>query len=341
MQNVNIKSVSLLLAAIILAALCLTACCDKPIEPRPVKDYVFYFNDASYSDRYYRYHTASRKVDSLTIPYDSRTSLAVSADGTRLYLSDGMKTVVVSADSLDVITEIPYQGRVAVSPDNQLVAILGPEIQILKASDYSMLFYDTSAASRGRFSQSSKKLYCVGGPGVITIDLLDHPYLTTRKGFPGIVLQVIPSLDDDKWFLYRKVYTFDYFFEVYDVQRDSVVFSEYLTPGHGEIEITPDGRYAFYTNPGRIIGFEGVPFITVFDIEKNQVIDTIFTPSPVNNYMVPQNLAITPDGSKLVADGAAGQGEFSVIHVRKREVVEHYYLGNSVDIWDVTCQNAP
>jgi hypothetical protein len=38
--------------------------------------------------------------------------------------------------------------------------------------------------------------------------------------------------------------------------------------------------------------------------------------------------------------GVDGQGEFAVIDVRKLQVVEHYYLGNQVDIWDVTCHNA-
>jgi hypothetical protein len=121
MQYVTIKSLWLLLGAAMLAALYLAGCCDKPTGPKPAKDYIFYFNDASYSDRYYRYHSVTRKVDSLTIPYASWDGLVVSADGTRLYLSDGAKTVVVSTDSFNVIAEIPYSGlqTVAVSSDNK------------------------------------------------------------------------------------------------------------------------------------------------------------------------------------------------------------------------------
>ncbi|MBD3404241.1 hypothetical protein GF420_15230 [candidate division GN15 bacterium] len=55
--------------------------------------------------------------------------------------------------------------------------------------------------------------------------------------------------------------------------------------------------------------------------------------------MIPRLLAITPDGKTLIAAGARGQGEFSVIDVRTLTVVEHHYLGNTVDFWDVACQN--
>ena len=121
MQKVTIKSLSFFTGATMLALLCPAGCDDKPTEPPPVKDYVFYFNDGGYYNRYYRYHSTVKKVDSLTIPYASWYGFVVSADGTRLYLSDGAKTVVVSTDSFNVIAEIPYSGlqTVAASSDNK------------------------------------------------------------------------------------------------------------------------------------------------------------------------------------------------------------------------------
>jgi hypothetical protein len=204
---------------------------------------------------------------------------------------------------------------------------------------------------QGVFSQDGKSFYGAGGwdpdapgpPYAYWVDLSESPYAVTRTTFPdGGVWRIAPSIDEGKWFLLLQFGTFDFYFAVYDLKQDSIIFRQYLTPGSGDIELTPDGKYAFFTNPGTLLaGPTPSPFVTVFDVDKNQVIDTIVTPSPVNNYMFPENLAITPDSRKLVAEGAPGQGEFVVIDVPKMSVIEYYYLGNQVDIWDVTCQNAP
>ncbi len=329
-----------LLFTAILSCFLLGFSCDKPTEPVPVKDYVFYFNDASYFDRYFRYHSATKRVDTLNIPYNSRAGFAVSADGSRLYLSDGIKTVVMTSDSFQVIAEIPYGGGVSVSPDNRFVAIVGIGIVMLSTKDYSLVFSDSIPVMRGKFSRDSRTFYCISSPNVIKVDIGNSTFDLTAKFFAGAALRwIIPSVDENKWILYRQFQTFGYLFEVYDVAQDSIVYQELLSPGAGDIEVTPDGRYVFYTNPGTLLFGPPPGPLAVFDIERNSVIDTILTPSPVNGFMVPRNLCITPDGRKLVVIGARGYGEFSVIDVRKLEVIEHYYLGNNVDIWDVVCQN--
>ena len=325
---------------------------DKPTEPEPAKEYVFYFNDASYSDRYYRYHTVTGKVDSLSLPFESYDGFVVSPDGKRLYLSDGDKTVVVSTESFEVVTELTNLGGgvEAVSNDNEYLAVCGEDLYILESAGYSVVHHDTDRVSQGSYSQDGSVYYAAGGwvagaptlPYMYRVDLSISPPAVTRKSFPdGPVWRVVPSIDERRLFLLLRFDTFGFLFEVYDVDQDSVIFRQILAPGSGDIELTPDGRYAFYTNPGTLL--DGPPpsvFVTVFDLEKNIVMDSIVTPSPVHGHMIPSILAISPDGKQLIAGSARGQGSFSVIDAQAMVVLQHFYLGNQVDLLDVICQSA-
>ena len=354
MKNLKSSSFRLLYPAIAFIAVLILITCEKPFEPVPPLNYVFYFNDGGYFDKYYRYYSATQSVDSIIIPYDSRRGMAVSPDGKRLYLANRTNCSVVDADSLQLISQIDIEssGGVAVSPDNKYVALLGDDLRILSTIDHSLIFQDTDDTQNGVFSSRSDKFYCAGGwaggatllPYVYCVDLSDTSYTVTRKTFSnGATVLVIPSIYDDKWFLYLTSGTFDCAFEVYDCILDSIIFSEYLTPGAGDIEISPDGKYVFYTNPGTIlVGPPGDGHITVYDIEKNEIHSRINTPSQVVAHSIVQHLAISPDGRKLVGE-ASYLGEFVVVDLRKMLVTESYYFGNDtinyVNLWDVACQS--
>ncbi|HWR81829.1 MAG TPA: hypothetical protein VN285_00850 [Candidatus Deferrimicrobium sp.] len=350
MQNKRCKTIGLTVVAAAAMILWLTTCDDDgPTKPVPVKDYVFYMNDGGYFDRYYRYFSGAAKVDSLTIPYGSGRGLAVSADGTRLYLGDGAKTTVVSTDSFKLMTTINYYngGGVAVSPDNRLVAIQGKDgLYILNTSDYSLLFHDTTQVARGVFTPDSRMFYCLGGGGVYSVDLSDQLFPVGKKPYPyPVIWKIVPSHDEDKWFLLVYYGSCASSFEVYDVSLDSIIFRDSLFHnGYGDMVLSPDGQLLFYTMPGTIMicGSDPPARLTVFDVDKNEISKRILIPGHLpGSYLLAQNLALTPDGRRLLTDGAAGHGQFVVIDVATMKVVESYYLGNQVDIWDVSCQNAP
>ncbi|MBD3404240.1 hypothetical protein GF420_15225 [candidate division GN15 bacterium] len=313
---------------------------EPPVGPEPVEEYVVYFSDAGYPHRYYRYFTAAERVDTVTIPYSSHDGLAVSADGKRLYLTNEDRTAVVDTDSLQFIAEIPHQGRIAASPDNRLVAVLGPDTRILSATDYTTLFHDTITTYYGVFSKDSERLYCVGGLGVVLIDLSKTPPSRTTKAFAHTVRWVEPSPDERHWFLYRLVPgIWSYDMLVHDTQVDSVVFNRLLVPGGGHLRVEPTGQYVFFTNPGTLLqGPPAWPLVFVLDIDMNQVVDSIHTGAIDGGSMLPTLLVVTPDGRKLIAVGGLGQAEFSVIDISRLEEIEHYELGNTVDIWRVACQ---
>jgi len=348
-----------LLAIAIVSMLLLAIACDddKPTEPTPpaeLKDYVFYFNDAGYTDRYYRYFSESERADSLIIPYSSLNGLAVSADGSRLYLCDGSRTVVLSTDSFDVITEISCQSaeHVSVSPDNQYLAIIGDDIDIYHTADYTLLFHDTNDVNCGAFSADSRSFYCTGGgdvdgleePYVYRIDLSDSAFHVQRRFFDeGRPYRVLPSVDEAKWFLYTIFSNFVWAFEVYDVSGDSLIFRDILEPGAGDIEITADGRYVFYSNPGNFqTGPPPPSYFTVFDVDANEILKLINTEEyaeTAEDYLPIGHLAITPDGRKLLGVQGPSGGEMIVVDVATMEIESHINLGRGLWLWDATCQN--
>lgn len=331
---------------------------DNPTGPSDgeLKDYVFYFtgydgNDAGSEPTYYRYYSAQQKVDTVgslgdRFGYGLR---AVSADGERLYFSHEGSIHVVDSSTFETITVLGYSGDVVVSPDNQLIAVIGYDIWILSVPDYSVVFHDTAdARTRGSaFSTNSQRFYCgsgTSGPSVYVVDLeAEEPQLEESPlPYPELQLQkIIPSVDETKWFLYRRIRHDVFAFEAYDVGMDSLVFSLVFGPGYGDMAMTPDGRYVFFTSPGELNSdIPGNPSIYVFDAAANALAQGI----PPVNVFFPGQLAISPDGSRLVAAAAHsnGSGRFSVADVHAMEVIESYYLGreesNEVLFYDVYCQ---
>lgn len=315
---------------------------DKPTEPDPEKEYIFYFSNGVTETKYYRYFTASTKGDSIELPYTSGEGFAVSATGDFLYLSDSGRTVVVSTDSLKAVTTFPYEGRIEVSPDNRFIAVLGKDTYILNVHDYSVYFQDTVWALSGAFDQTSQWLYYSPNGALLRVELDGSPDLDTVFTSVGFSSGIRPLPTARKLFLYWRPLTgtFDFLFNVYNTQADSIIFSRFVTPGNGDLEMTPDGRLAFFTNPGSILWGPPPGAMMVFDIDSNAVIDSVIPPSTVNFALLPDKLAITPDGRFLAIGAGGGAGEYAILSVETMEIVDTQYLGNQVILWDVTCQNS-
>jgi DNA-binding beta-propeller fold protein YncE len=159
----------------------------------------------------------------------------------------------------------------------------------------------------------------------------------------GAPWRVVPSADESKLFLMLKYSTFGYAFVVYDVATDSIIFSDPLTPGAGDIEITRSGRYAFYSNPGTIaVGPPPPSHFKVFDVRNNeicQIVSTEEVTTDSSGYMPIGLLAITPDGTRLVALRGPVGNEFLVLNPIDMRIEDYHHLGYSTWLFDVTCQN--
>lgn len=303
-------------------------CRDKGVEPRPPKDYVVYFAEPRQSGpcTLYSLHPGTRMIDSSEMPWNVQAGLVVSADGGRLYIGDRTTVVVADAKTLSRIAELPFPTRfpVAVSPDNRLVAVTGDDLTILRTSDYSVVFSDTDRCASGCFSRDSKTFFCATSSSGLAyvVNLADSTPTVTRIRFAdGAVLQIVPSADQTKWFLYLAFNHDLSVFEVYDVLADSITFRQPLYPGYGRIAVMPNERYLFYTNPGTpgsIIS--GRLSFTIFDVHQNsvsrEIYDTAFftVDGPYGKYGYPPNdVVVTPDNRRLILWG--GETSAKVVYL--------------------------
>jgi DNA-binding beta-propeller fold protein YncE len=340
MRKIKTTPMCLLPTVAIVAALYLPGCDDKPTEPRLAKDYPVYFCQPDIDPMLFVYHPVTRQIDSIDIPWKPKEGVTVSADGKRLYLAQRKSVVVVDTDSLSLIAELPYEpdDPIGVSPDGRMIAIADGGLHVLDAADYTVVFQDTTPVIHCVFSADGGKLYCAGKGSnfVYKVDLCDSTYPVSRKEFAdGMMIHVVPSIDESKWFLYLQFSTFGFVFEVYDVFTDSVIFTDVLVPGYGHIAITPDGKYAFYTNACRdgtlfpqILGF------TVFDIEANEINRVVsdigfFTDS--NWIGPPYWLAVTPDSRWLAMTGGCkiAQTVLYLYDIRREQLAHREAWGGS------------
>jgi hypothetical protein len=328
------------------------SCDDEPTRSRsaPPKDYPVYIGDG-YGSQLFTYYPVSRRVDTATIPW-STYFVTVSADGTRLYLSQDENVVVIDAATHELIAELPYKPNIwsAVSRDNQLVAIQGRTLHILRTCDYSVFFADSVDVQPGCFSQDSRTFYCAAdweiGDGVVyKVNLRHTPPSVTRLAIPNAgVAQVVPSRYEDKLFLYLRLHgLWTWAFAVYDVERDSVIFTEILEPGAGELVVTPDDRFVLYSHPGASLGDPpSTGTCRVYDVRQNRVCDSIspyaYVPHPTGKSACA--LAVTPDGRWLVILGGTflAQFTFYVYDLKKHEMVDFVDPGRPVTFKHPTVQ---
>ena len=336
-------SIRIRLLVPLLFCICLLGNCDKPFEPVQFKNYPFYISAVNPS-QVFVFYPATKKLDSIGIPWTPGLGVTPSADGKILYIPQGSSVLVVDADSFTVMTQLLYSPLypVVVSPDDQYLAIAGYDLYIIRTSDYSLVFRDTAELlySEGSFSSDSKSFYCAstasqGSNFVVSrVDLSDSLFQVTRTPFAdGSVNQVISSIDDTKWFLYLAVGLWTYAFEVYDAVQDSIIFRDILVPGAGKMTSSPNGKYVFYTNPGRSATDPPSDLsFKIFDVEANMVEAIV---SDTNFFCfgtgcaAPKFLAVTPDSRWLgVLGGDAFQiPAFYLYDVHKRELV-YREIGN-------------
>jgi len=333
----------------LLLGLVITGCdSDKPTEPGPVADYPVYFWDAASNHKLFVYHPTTKEIDSLDFPYAPVNGMTASADGKLLYLSVSNAVEVVETDSFTLVTTLPYHSRdaVAVSPDDSLLAIMGDSLRILRTSDYSVAFLDTSRVWEGVFSDDCKTLYCAAQSGsyIYTVRFLAADTVVSRKRLAGAgFLQAVPTLDESVMLLYLNSGNFDYWFWAYDPIGDTAVFEEFLYPGGGRIARTHDGTKAFYTNPGRMIGPMGSSSFKVFDLLTNTVDHVVETNNFINDstpvFVEPGYMAITPDDRWLVALNSVAPHQIVTYDIVNDRMVDWHVLGHDKWFTNITVQS--
>ncbi len=325
---------------------------DDPIQPQ---DYPVYFADGSRAGWYFEYHPLTNSIDSFQLSFTAASSndIESSADGSDLFIRGENSVAVVDLDSHVVVTELPYTGGIVASPDNRYVAITGEDLWILNRDDFSVFFHDTLTVGSGSFSRDGQRFYCISAsitPGltyVITFNLANGFTTDTSLVTDYAISRFVPNPSERYLYLYLRTGQCDRAFAVYDTDVDSIVHFHEFTPGQGDLTVTLDGRYVFYSNPGRMIGFGECPIgpwgFHIYDAQSTQA--TLFstvgivTGEQSDGFLVGE-FALTPDGRWLVAGAAEGGNVLLAVDLMEMETRHFIQFEWGRQFRSLTCQKS-
>ena len=323
---------------------------DNPVNPPNPVDYVVYFYDYQ-NDMCFALHTATLLIDSFALPVQPRGEITVSADGFKLYVPIIDNVSIIDLESKNVIEQIPHTmiREISVSPDGNLLALLGEELYILTTKNHTLLYSDSSGTpSDGIFSLDSKSFYCSFQYLAYRLSL-DSGFTVVKKNLSSdseqnIVWRITPSIMEKRWFVYlRYAEPYLYSFSVYDTLTDSIIFTDYLIPGEGNLAMTSDGKYVIYTNPGTGYSFEPEPpyefkIFNTYTNEIEDVISTVLVFNKIDTVKFPvDEICITPDNKWLVGT-SHDYNEIIIFNLKKREIEKQLSLGWNRYFSRPTCQ---
>jgi len=327
------------------------SCDDNPVSPKDEQpiDYVAYTYEGI-NHQYFEYHPLTGIIDSFTCEDGPTWWLEASADGLFLFVATRDYVAKVDTKAKATVATLPYRADygIAVSPDNQLIAFLmGPGIVIVQVSDFSAIFEDTLLDYRSvSFSTDSRRLFGYGAGSyhsVVTMDLDNNYSLESTELTPGpVIIKILPSVEETKWFLIWRYNMWQNMFQVYDVILDSVIFQETICGGLADLLVSPDGKYVFYTEAGDYSDLPGSNYFTIYDIAKNRIkmkVSTLGIEDGINpTYMALGAMCITPDSKWLIIGQARNRPYFIRFNLNIMEIDDYFKYGQSGSIGGFTCQ---
>ena len=231
------------------------------------------------------------------------------------------------------------------------MAVLGDGIRILRTSDLFPIFEDTLHVAYGAFSSDGMRFYCPYGnyltepAQILVVDLRHHRTRSIPVPSGAILTNVIPSADESRLYLWYELGSCASGFMVYDPREDSVLYYDQLTPGKGQMLLSPNGNIVFYTNPGPWLDI-GCPHppskIYAYDARSNSstTISTLgLVPAPFDKYLPMGELAITPDGDWLTMAADGGWPFILCLNMSTMTLEKYYEMNGSHQIMNLTCQN--
>jgi hypothetical protein len=336
---------------------------DKGVQPTPKpqeKDYVVYFADYDWGDqeqgnKYYGYHTLTGVVDSFVVPgHDCRVNgLAISPDGSFMYLYDGTSFLTVDLATKGIVAEHPVSisrqlsRQMIISPNGNFIAMQGRGFSIVSVPEFSVVFADTVQLVNGYFTPDGRFFY---GSAWINSDLasyrvdLENGFVVTTWLPPyGGAYMTVPSPDYKKLFLYIWIYNELFYFCVHDVDGDSLTYYQMLLPGYGRIIPTPDWKYLVVVQIPQMNGTVPLPdSFTIFDIQNNTIYKKICTLCwDDDSTMIPmtiQAICLTPDGRHLVNAAFSKLFDFNLATMKYDRFIE---FGHDASLRIGACQTQP
>jgi len=349
---------------VILAGIGLTASgCgdDGPVGPITPKEQVVYFANQNPPYEFYCYHISSGKLDTFFLPYvnnGSWLSLAVSLDGRWMYLPSGTSIAIVDLRTRQIVKRYPAPGSSGVmefglSPDGRYLGVtrLGEPNQrglwIIRANDGDVIFHDSVSSSHGIFSDNSGRYYCVafdslGHLYAYTLNL-DRAFAISRTYFPnGAAWRILPNKAESIWGAFLWIFNDIFLFELYDPKADSVLYSQSMIPGFGEMVFSKDEKYIIYSQPGRLNSDVPIPdYFTIFNVENMQVEHQVhIAHDSLHPFHYISELYVTPNGQHLIGIVWVG-GTFFDFNMETMQIERLVYIGNTQSLVGLTGAGKP
>lgn len=297
--------------------LSITACNDKPTTPVTAKEYIVYFIDGFNDSTFFEFHPSTGILDSFILPYKSNLGfgIEISPDGRWMYLPTTNSIVVVDLATHTATGEysIEIGGEVILSKDGMYLAVMQrtlqvPKLSIYNTDDFSVVHSETLFLSNaGIFSDDSREFFCTEddnntpGSSVYKVDLSANVPVVSRKHFDKLVADIIPSLDKTQWFINHQSGEYCDLL-VYDVPRDSIIYSRRLVPSIGDMALFPNGRLLVYSQPWHPQYYSYPPeYFSIFDVERriiSRLVSLYEYSDPL--FIHTSKLCITPDGNRLI-----------------------------------------
>jgi len=297
------------------AIICLLIKCDnspsKPVESE--SDYDIYFRDDLPDGKFFVFNTKQLAiVDSFDIPYWGSWP-QLSADGRYMFCPDE-KLSIVDMQTRQLVTQLYITGFfVVVSPDNRYFSLFLDSLQIFDAHTFQKIYSDTGGITNGKFTSDGKRLYCLKRyADIYCLNLNTTPFVSKLIDYPWASPSGVVASKDEKYlFVLGQGHDRSKLFQVYDINRDSVIFSfaPRLSGGIGEVNITPNGDLVVFADGEPNGGFEPPPAsrtICIFNAKTftMEAIVPTFGVDPDYPDGLPAWLTvITPDGRYFVSGG--------------------------------------
>jgi hypothetical protein len=136
------------------------------------------------------------------------------------------------------------------------------------------------------------------------------------------------SRDESRWYLYSQLRSTTGRFDVFDVAKDSVIFREWLYPGSGTLQLSPDEKWVCYSYPGAPSGgYIGPSQFTLFDAAQNRIkmiVNTAAIKDGWNPVSMPiGELVFSPDSRVVLAASPQGVGAFVMFDIERLEVTRY------------------
>jgi len=157
-----------------------------------------------------------------------------------------------------------------------------------------------------------------------------------------MVAGIVPSVDNQFWYLFIRFATLGYIFEVYDVAADSVIFYDTLPFIGGHILPTPDGRRVYYSHPASMLYPPPPRLLSVYNVVSNDLecrinTDVINPDGSILAFWV-WEMIVTPDNRSVICTGSEGYGGLLIID-NATLVVSRHVPTKDINVCSLTIQN--